>query len=624
MKITPQNISKAVVTSFGTYDHFRKNRGKFMSQMVGRFYRRSRGGSTSEDGKASPLNLLYSAVRTLVPNLVYNDPRIKVVTQTLAFREYGDVLELATNHLIKRIKFRNQLRLSIYDAIFMAGFMKTGLANADEYLDVNGQTVEIGQPYAERVDPDDIILDPMARAWEEQAFVGNRFRADVDDLIESGLYEPDLVQNLSNRYDQNAKGEMEKLAGTRPEDTMSEVRRYVDLCEVYLPREKVIVTVPYDKDGKADKFLRVADYQGPETGPYHMLGFTPVSDNLMPVAPASIWFDLHLMGNKIARKLAKQADRLKSVLAYEDSAEEDAANIAEADDGEARRVSDVNKIKEVKYGGAAPEAYSWMEWVKRNFSEQAGSIDLLSGNSTDSPTATQAEMLQANTSVSLSDMQNIVYQFAAEITRDLAFFLHTDPLINLPLIQRKRVVDPITGQPDLKEVQVNYTPEMRRGDFFDFTFDVQPYSMARPDPNTAVRRKIDFASRVIPAAAQAAMLLGPGFKIGPFLKRMALEVNIEDADEWLDDPSFQDWIMQKIGMSMAQGDPGKAGGMMQMPQAGIAQPPATFNPQQPVPSAMGPQQPVTPGTEQAQAQQEAAGEIQGVRQPSARAIALSR
>jgi hypothetical protein len=41
---------------------------------------------------------------------------------------------------------------------------------------------------------------------------------------------------------------------------------------------------------------------------------------------------------------------------------------------------------------------------------------------------------------------------------------------------------------------------------------IEPFSMARPDPNTAVRRKIEFASSVIPAAAQAAMLLGPGFK----------------------------------------------------------------------------------------------------------------
>jgi hypothetical protein len=64
--------------------------------------------------------------------------------------------------------------------------------------------------------------------------------------------------------------------------------------------------------------------------------------------------------------------------------------------------------------------------------------------------------------------------------------------------------------------------------------------------------------------------------------------------------------------------------MMTMPQMGGPTPPANFNPDQPVPSAQGPNQPVTPGTESAMAQQEAAGEIQGVRQPSARAIALSR
>jgi hypothetical protein len=608
MKIAPPIVSKAINASFGKYDHLRKARGRFMRQMVGRFYNKSSSRRNDrEDRLASPINMLHTAVTTLVPNLVANEPRAKVSTDILIYEDYAEMLGLATNNLIKRIKLKVALRKAIYDAIFLAGFIKTGLASGDELLTMDGTDFEIGQPYADRVDPDDIVLDPWAREWEAQTFIGNRYRANLDDLEATGLYDMDLLRKLPKSDDASttAARYASKLSGGDPSREFGEVQEFIDLCDVYFPREKIVVTLPYYDGGKADQFLRVADYIGPNTGPYHMLGFTPVSDNLLPVAPVHIWYDLHMMGNKIARKLAKQAERLKNVLAYEGDAQEDAEAIAEADDGEAVRVSDINKIKEVKFGGAGTEAYQWMQWTKTAFAEQANSMDLLSGTGTDVPTLGQSEMLQANTSVRMGDMQGLVYAFTEEVEHDLGFFLHTDPLIELPLIKRVMGV----------KTQVVYTPEMRQGDFFDFTFKVEPFSMARPDPNMAVRRKIEFATSVIPAAAQAAMLLGPGFRVGPFLKDIAKDVQMDGLEEWLDDPSIQQWIMQKVQMAMMMGDPGKAGGM----QNGV--PPPSFNPQQPVPTATGPTGGVTPETESNMAQQESSGDSQGARQPSVKQLA---
>ncbi len=630
MQLTPQNVSKAITASFGKFDHFRKARGRFMSQMVSRFYSRNQV-QDKEDKKASPLNLLHTAVTTLVPNLVYGDPRVKVRTDILAYRQYADnLLSPAINSVIKKTDLRTTLREVIFDAIFMAGFIKTGIATGEDYAVLDGDLIEVGEVYAKRVDPDDIILDPLAKSWDEQSFIGNRFRANLDDLIASGLYDEEYLENLSNRYEENNKGQAERLTETRPEDALHDVQRFVDLCEIYLPREKVVLTIPYSRDGTADKFLRIADYDGPRSGPYHMLAFTPVSDNILPVAPAMIWYDLHILGNRIARKLSRQAERLKRVLIYNDAASEDVETLAEADDGETVKVGDINNIKELTLGGATAEAYQWMQWVKSNFSDQANSMDQLSGSGTGGvPTATQAEMLQANGSVRMGDMQGIVYLFTAEVTRDIGFYLHTDPLIQLPLVSRQRVVDPATGQASVQDVQVHYTPEMRQGEAFDYTYSIEPYSMAKPDPNMAVRRKLEFAQTVIPAAAQATMMLGPGFKIGPFLRRMAMEVGIEDADEWLDDPSFEQWIMQKMALAQAQGDPGKAGQFAAMPPPpmmpggpGGGQP----NPGQPNPGATGPTGGISPGTEQAMAQQETAGELQGNKrfQPSVKSLALSR
>jgi hypothetical protein len=622
MKITPQNISKAVDISFGKFDPFRRARGKFMSQMVGRFYGRSSPGDR-EDRKAAPINMLHTAMTTLVPNLVYNSPKVKVTTDLLPYRSYADLLGMALNHLVDRIDLRMALRKAITDAIFMAGFVKTGLATGDQFLTMDGIDIEIGQPFAERVDPDDIVLDPMARDWDEQSFIGNRFRANLDDLLATGLYDEDQLIKLSGPYDGTGSvGEAEKLIGGNSAEEFKEIQRYVDLVDVYLPREQVVVTLPYQKNSSQDTFLRVADYEGPDHGPYHMLGFAWVPNNLLPVAPAGIWYDLHILGNRIARKLSRQAERIKRVLAYQSSAEEDATQIAEADDGETVRVDDINGIKEVQYGGAGEDSYAYMEWVKRQFSEQAGSLDLLSGTGSNTPTATQAELLNANSSVRLSDMQNAVYTFTKGISRDLAYHLHTDPLINLPLTKRQPTVDPVTGMGQMEEVQVHFSPDVRAGTWLDYNIDIKPYSMARPDPNTQVRRRLEFATNVIPAGAQAVALLGPGFNIGAFLRRMAEEVGLDDADEFINDPAFQQWMMQRLQMNT--GDPGKANQSLGMGMMGA--PMGQMQPNQPNPGAKGPNGGITPDQETNAARQDTAGDLQATpfRQPSAMQLANAR
>jgi hypothetical protein len=501
------------------------------------------------------------------------------------------------------------------DAIFLAGFAKTGLAVGDEVLKYDGADLALGRPYIERVDPDDMILDPMARDWDEQSFMGNRYRADLDQLMEAGIYDPAKLEALSSRYDQKTAN-VETLSGEESQ-RFTEIGRYVDLVDLYLPRQGLVCTLPYEKGNVAEDFLHTAEYAGPPDGPYHMLAFTPIPDNILPVAPAGIWYDLHILGNRIARKLARQAERSKRVLAYQGEAAEDAMRIADAEDGEGVRVEDVDKVKEVNYGGASEDSYEWMKWVKGTFSEQAGSIELLQGVNSNSPTATQAEMLQSNASVRLGDMQNTVYNFTAEVMDDVKFMLHTDPMIELPIARRQ------FGQ----EQQAYFTPDVRQGEWADFNLTTKPYSMARSDPDKMQRRRLDFATLVIPAAAQAMQLLGPGFKVGVFLRNMARDLQMEDVDEWIDDAAFQQWMMVQAQAQMQSGlDPGKAGGgeAPAAPMPGMV-PGQPIN-GQPNPTAMGPQGGVSVDTEQARAQQEAAGDLQAGSsfQPSIRALAMQR
>jgi hypothetical protein len=543
-KLTPQKIGKLIEVAYSKVDHLKRARTKFLSQYTGRWYARSKPGD-AEERKASPINLIYQAVNTLVPNLVFRDPKFKVRSQVLAYRGYADMLALAMTRLAEDIGLRHELRMVIVDSLFYAGFMKTGIASSNQFITVAGQQVAVGEPFAERVDPDDMILDPMAKAWDQQMIVGNRFRVLRQDLLDSGLYEADEIQKLGSRTDNKMSFEASYLSGDKSGELREEMD-FVDLAEIYIPRDQRVVTVPCVKGQIPDRFLRDVSWSGPETGPYHMLGYSFVPDNLLPIPPVSLWYDLHIMGNRIARKIARQADRLKRVLAYEGSAIQDAENIADADDGEAIKVNNLGGIKEVNYGGTTEDAYGFMEWVKKEFSDITNNLELLSGQGANAPTATQSEMLQSNSSVRLADLQNMVYDFTKEVGTDLAFFLHTDPLIELPLIRRSQ------GQ----DQQVAYTPEMRQGEFFHYVLNVQPMSMSKPDPNMKVQHLLQFATSVIPAAAQAVQVLGPAFKIQAFLERIASEIGLEEFDEIIDAPTFRDWVLTKL---ISEIDPAKAG-----------------------------------------------------------------
>jgi hypothetical protein len=80
--------------------------------------------------------------------------------------------------------------------------------------------------------------------------------------------------------------------------------------------------------------------------------------------------------------------------------------------------------------------------------------------------------------------------------------------------------------------------------------------MSKPDPNMKVQHLLQFATSVIPAAAQAVQVLGPAFKIQAFLERIAAEIGLEEFDEIIDAPTFRDWVLTKL---ISEIDPAKAG-----------------------------------------------------------------
>jgi len=551
--LTAQQLQESVALSQKRVQNFRKARTMFIRQFVGQYYDAQAGTIGTE-----PLNLIFNAIRVLVPNIVFNFPKHVVTTPFLAQREYGNMLGLALSQQDKQLKIRDLYRRAIVDALFTMGISKTGIADSGSaiYFDEDDQ-IDPGTVYTELVDFDNFLFDPAARRLEDALYLGDRMCVPRQGLLESGLYDNALIEKLPRAYSpERGEKRVESLSmrSVSPEETGA-LEDMVEIAELWVPRAQALVTVPACEGYSADDYLRVTDFNGPNSGPYSFLRFTPpVPNNPLPVALVGIWYDLHVMANRMTHKIMTQADRQKDVIGYKRSAADDAQEALDARDGEAVAMDDPEGVKTFSFGGQQRSNEAHIDQLQSWFNMMAANPQGVGGVSMDAGSATEASILQNNASVTLEDMKDAVYQFSAEEAGKRAWYLHTDPLLEVPLTRRVKTpgiviqtpAGPMMQPAEEQEVQVMLTPEARSGDFLAFTFSIEPESMGRVDSAKRQQAAMEFAVKVIPAAAQAAqvcMQMGVPFSFARFVSRMAEQAGITWMDEVFQDPEFQQRMM---------------------------------------------------------------------------------
>lgn len=578
--LSPKKVQEAVHRGFDRFRNFRNARLMFLRNYTGQYYDQEAG----EIGEEA-LNLIFYAIRTLVPNMVMNFPQHSVASNFLASREYGELLGMALSWHDKRTRIRDVYRRVIVDAIFTLGVLKTGLAESDSvYAFDEYDQIDPGEVYTEAVDFDNFVVDPASRdhLFRDAAWIGDRITIPRERLLESGLYNNELVEQLpqagQNINDKEFAYQM-SMRKIRQEDDFS-MQDEVEVVELWVPSAQSIITVPGSKHTTFDDYLRVDDYYGPDEGPYTLLAMTPpVPGNPLPVPLVGVWNDLHTLGNRMARKIVNQAERQKDIVTYRRAAADDAQEMLDAGDGEAVASDDPDGVRVLSFGGQQSSNEVHLAQLHSWFNMMAANPQQMGGQRFDADSATEAKILAGNASVGLEDMKDLVYQMAADEARKRAWYFHTDPLIQVPLIRRVQLpaefqMGPdgrpqMTAPPEMQEIQVFLTPEARRGDFLDFTFSVEPESMGRKDSNTRFQEAMEFAVKIMPSAmqvAQTAAMLGIPFSAKEFIVRMARDRGIDWMDQVFYDPEFQQQMMTRMMMGP---DPAQSQGQAQQPNAGV-------------------------------------------------------
>lgn len=478
-----------------------------------------------------PINALYFLAATLVPLLAYRSPQALIEAKKAELRQHTRIIESLLNRHFEDIKLAKTLQRVVLDSIFGPGVMIQGLG-------VGGE-MGVGEPFVDRVSPDDYFLDPLARDKDEATFEGDRLYLLRESMLSSPLFEgqEDVISKLPAKRQQEGK-RAESIGGVAAGEPYAEI---VEVERVFFPERREIQYVP--ATGESEEPLATIPFEAPVKSPYLMYGMNWVPDNPYPLPLGLAMVDAHELVKQVGQKIGEQAKRQKRVLladATVDETESDA--IQNAPDGSLIRVQSVDRYREVDYGGASKDNYDGLAILWDQFSRQAGNMDLMSGAKAQSETLGQDQMLYQSASLRVDYYASQLRDVVREICRGQAWYIWSDP------VTQRQANYEVQGL----SVSVDVGPGDLEGEFEDYVWDIEPYSMGPDDPKQQFVRTLQWFQNVALPAIQAS----PDVAINgeAIMKATAKMADIPYADEFVQPMSeLVQQVQQQAGMVQQAG-----------------------------------------------------------------------
>jgi hypothetical protein len=257
----------------------------------------------------------------------------------------------------------------------------------------------------------------------------------------------------------------------------------------------------------------------------------------------------------VFKKLMEQVDAQKDVILYDPVNADAVQDIIDAPNLHTVACTNPAGINTISLGGQNQDNVEMTMQLQTWYNYIAGNPDQMAGIRQQAKTATQSEIMQANSSITLNDMRSIIYDETSEVSKKQAWYLHTDPFISVPHTKRS-----IGGE----QVQLWLTPEQQEPDFMQYAgFKIRQRSMTTLDPQIRSKRIIEYAQNVLPSLAMTAQVLtqmGIEFNIKRAATMIAEELDISDITvEMFNDPEFQQRLEKML--EMGPQDQGKANAM---------------------------------------------------------------
>mgnify|MGYP003651264424 CR=1 FL=1 len=481
-KTERSRLLKAIEVSNRALRPFRRKRESLVRDYVGSHY------GTGGPNKEVVMNLMFQTAETYAQSLAANRPRVLVTSKFPKYSWFAHHFQMAIGNLMKEIHLEDVLRQSVMDAFFSIGIVK--VYNADSGLiELEGENewLDPGKPFAENVSLDDFVYDTQATSWPKAKFALNKYRISHEKMRKDGSFESKITKEMqpTSKFtdwegDDVSSGVRNML---KPETDPDEYEPMVDLMDVWLPHENLVVTWPVHN---AEEPLRVVEWQGPETGPFHVLSFGDVPDHIMGISPAMNLKPLSDIINGLLRKQRRQAQRQKDIPFYQAGHHDDAKRIEQASDGEWTRVDNPDSVNVMKMGGVDQQNQAFGMAMTDVFDRMAGNLQAMAGLGPQADTLGQDRLIHGAVSKREANMQYRVVKFTGELCRDLGWLLWIDQVKQIPM--ELEIGD--------QTIQREWNGELREGDFLDYNFEIEPFSMQYKSPSERLNGLTTFVTQI--------------------------------------------------------------------------------------------------------------------------------
>lgn len=488
-EIKKKRLFQAVETSYRKLEPFRSMQHALVDEYAGDGY----GAGSKHTKREIVINLLNQAVEAYTMSLAANRPRVLVSTRHEQLKPFGAHYQVAVNNLLQEIGIEHTIRRWILDAFFCVGIVKVHMASSGLVEIEKDLWADPGKPFASNVSLDNWVHDSSATKWTEVQFAGDCYRIPWEDLQDDTIFDQDAAKDI--RATSKAEWETERLEniGKGYEVDQDEFLPMVDLIDIWLPRDGIIETYPCQfTAGKLSPYgepVAVMDWNGPEFGPYHLLGFGDVPENIMPASPASHLAGLARHINNVYRKQIKSARDFKEIDTYSAGSDKDARNVQNARHGDMVCVNDPKELGKIRTGGVDPGLQQFLLNMQNDFNSAAGNLAALLGLGSQADTLGQEKLIHGAVGGRVASMASRVLDAVTSLVRDLGHMVWFDQ------------VNVIPGQIELESldgfaVDATWTPDDREGNFIDYNLSIDVYSMAYKSPGERANAIMQVLSQV--------------------------------------------------------------------------------------------------------------------------------
>lgn len=476
-------------------------------ELVGQYYGEEASTITNDPASWAklayrPNNLLNQFFMSLRPHLAGEQIGVSVSPLSAGLDGEAAVVQLAMDVETSRMGLA-RTHGKVVDLALVSGCAAYHICRTDspQRITIRDEDVDPGMLTINAVGIDDLILDTTSRSREEDCIRAARFRQSRQYLMESGIFDPKLVEKMRKVRDLESSetaGDSDDLAidSTSGEDTDDLVEGW----NVVIRRGSNFYVGVRNGMGEGEEDAWLVEpyaWDGPGDGPIEVLNLVSVPGQAVGMSPLWQAIDIHLAKQHIGSKMVALMMEANTKIVYNGPQGEKVAE--DLRDPFSRNIKgDPSTVKDVNIPGPTGDMYNSFEWLAREANNEAMSLSQLSGSEAPSKLATGIAAVQASLASRVGLLSG---RATAALQRVMVHIL--DDLYNDPMPR-----DFVGGTGTPLEVPYRIDASNKRGKPSMFKLDVTPFSPENSDPNARRARFAEFIQLGVPFIAQVAQLGG--------------------------------------------------------------------------------------------------------------------